>query len=278
MLPTHTHTHTHTHSYYLQEGECSSLRDVHDDVTQLKFHLSWLPDLQFTQKSLWVLWQHRTALLHRSLLRRGSDTQPVNNYLIVTFQIEKAYCWYVVTIRPVTTITWLPGQDYLSWPRSFSTIVNVMTMPCFLHIFHRLRFGWCSFNHVTSLRPLLFLSAGLRPINCLFEHKVPMSEKNMKKKAWQSRPYCYWAGSLVSAHMRPYFLLSEARWWQRGANNRSGFIAGSLPSMCSSVFDSSGECSAGDHSQKVLCYWMSVCLNQFRIVVQRNPTKQMICL
>ncbi len=63
-----------------------------------------------------------------------------------------------------------------------------------------------------------FPLARLRQINCRPEHNVQMSGK---KRAWLSRPYCYLACSIVSAHMTPYFLLSEARWRQRGANGGS---------------------------------------------------------
>ena len=73
---TTTHTHTHTHTQYLQEGKCSSIRDVHDDIAQLQLHLSWLPDLKFTQKSFWALRQRRKAILHCSLLKRGTHTLP----------------------------------------------------------------------------------------------------------------------------------------------------------------------------------------------------------
>lgn len=75
----------HTCPKYLQEGECSSLRDIHDDVTQLQLYLPWLPDLQFTQKAFRELWEHRTGLLQGSLLRRVRNINHINNWMMLEY-------------------------------------------------------------------------------------------------------------------------------------------------------------------------------------------------
>lgn len=67
---------------HLQEGECSSLTDVQNNVTQLQLHLPWFPDLQFSQKPFRKLWERRAVLRHRSLLGRSTNIFAVYIYFV----------------------------------------------------------------------------------------------------------------------------------------------------------------------------------------------------
>lgn len=89
-------------------------------------------------------------------------------------------------------------------------------------------------------------------------------KKTWDKRAWLSRPYSFWESSFVSAHLRPYFLFSFARSWQRGVSLFMTY----LHYRCSSAFDSSVERNIGDNLQTVFFCLISICL---------NPSSELLC-
>lgn len=107
-------------------------------------------------------------------------------------------------------ITWSPDHDDLSWCDDSARLLHSTIKDIFNPVLEKI-------HKVRGVFP----SAGFKQINCLLSTWFSSQKKTTKKTPLLSRPHCYWEGSLVPAHMRPYFLLSEARWWQRVANNRS---------------------------------------------------------
>ncbi len=113
-------------------------------------------------------------------------------------------------IRPVAVITWSPDCDYLIWPESFCTIVR--------------------FHYQGNFKPILEMSqqiefaldasAGLRQINSLPEHKLPISERNHGAKKRLSSSY-----ETIFLAFRSKMMTERCQWWV----------------SCSSVFDSWGK-------------------------------------